>query len=97
MTDPEANMEETATVDETTDEGAGEKPPREKGSPKTRDLKTVALQSLQRARRTLTSPEGEADPRSGLLIQASIAYALLDVADAIRSHGSDGGDEESEE
>jgi hypothetical protein len=53
------------------------------------DFRASAVHNLQRARKAVT-PEGEVPARAQMLIQSAIAYGLLDLADAVRSHGQSG-------
>lgn len=55
-----------------------------------------AVHNLQRARKSITGPDAEMTPRTQVLVQSAIAWALLDLAEAVRSHGQTPEDEPSE-
>jgi hypothetical protein len=59
---------------------------RTKGERRRQNFQANAVQSLQRARKS-TSGDDEVTPRATLLVGSAVAWALLDLADAVRSHG----------
>jgi hypothetical protein len=61
-----------------------------KGARRQRDFQGSAVQNLQRARKSVNSPDAEVTPRATMLVQSAIAWALLDLAEAVRSYGRDG-------
>jgi hypothetical protein len=67
-----------------------------KGGRRQRDFQASAVQNLQRARKSVSSPDDDVSPRAMMLVQSAVAWALLDLADAVRSHGQPGEDEPDE-
>jgi hypothetical protein len=78
---------EEATEEATAGEGEPEGATRTKGERRRQNFQTNAVQSLQRARKS-TSGDEEVTPRATLLVGSAVAWALLDLADAVRSHGA---------
>ena len=60
---------------------------RTKGGRRRQDFQANAIQGLQRARKS-TSGDDEVTPRATLLVTSAVAWALLDLAEAVRSHGA---------
>jgi hypothetical protein len=76
-------VEETAEAADEPEEVEGQA----KSGRRQRDFQGSAVQSLQRARKSVSSPDAEVTPRATMLVQSAVAWALLDLADAVRSHG----------
>ena len=92
MVEPEnLELEEAAEAADEAEEHEGEAKGRRQ-----RNFQASAVQNLQRARKSVTSPDAEVSPRATLLVQSAIGWALLDLADAVRSHGRDAEDEPDE-
>ena len=94
MVEPESEGQEIAEAGETAEGTEGEEEPR--GGRRTRDFQANAVQNLQRARKSVTSPDADVSPRATMLVQSAIGWALLDLADAVRSHGRPEDDEPDE-
>ena len=60
---------------------------RTKGGRRRQNFQATAIQSLQRARKS-ASGDDEVTPRATLLVTSAVAWALLDLAEAVRSHGA---------
>ena len=75
-------LEETADAADESEETEGQAKGRRE-----RDFQATAVQNLQRARKSVNSPDDEVSPRATMLVQSAVAWALLDLAEAIRSHG----------
>ena len=85
MVEPGPEEQEDEEVDAT--DGAGDSEPEEQAKgPRQRDFQASAVQNLQRARKSVSSPDAEVSPRANMLVQSAVAWALLDLADAVRSH-----------
>jgi hypothetical protein len=92
MVEPEdQELEETEEAADESEDGEE----RSKGERK-RNFQSIAVQNLQRARKSVNSPDADVTPRATLLVQSANAWALLDLAEAIRSHGQSDGDEPDE-
>lgn len=79
---------EDQEVDEAADAaGESEEPEGKDKGERRRDFQGSAVQNLQRARKSITAPDAEVTPRANLLVQSAVAWALLDLAEAVRSHG----------
>jgi hypothetical protein len=85
MAEPEPEDQEVEEAAETADES--EQLEGQEKEPRQRDFQGSAVQNLQRARKSVTSPDAEVSPRANMLVQSAVAWALLDLADAVRSHG----------
>jgi hypothetical protein len=72
---------------EETNEGEAEGGGRTKGERRRQNFQANAIQSLQRARKS-TSGDDEVTPRATLFVGSAVAWALLDLAEAVRSHGA---------
>jgi hypothetical protein len=82
MVEPEnQELEEAADAADEAEEPEGEKGRRQ------RNFQASAVQNLQRARKSVSSPDADVSPRAMMLVQSAIGWALLDLADAVRSHG----------
>jgi hypothetical protein len=68
------------------EEGA-EEGERTKGGRRRQNFQANAIQSLQRARKS-ASGDDEVTPRATLLVTSAVGWALLDLAEAVRSHGA---------
>ncbi len=68
------------------EEGAEEEE-RTKGGRRRQNFQANAIQSLQRARKS-ASGDDEVTPRATLLVTSAVGWALLDLAEAVRSHGA---------
>jgi hypothetical protein len=78
---------EDLAIDEMTEDGdEPEQEGRTKGERRPQDFQANAIQSLQRARKS-ASGDDEVTPRATLRVGSAVAWALLDLADAVRSHG----------
>jgi hypothetical protein len=86
MVEPEGQEQESEEAAEAADESE-ELDEQGKGGRRHRDFQANAVQNLQRARKSVTSPDADVSPRANMLVQSAIAWALLDLADAVRSHG----------
>jgi hypothetical protein len=88
---------EDLAIEEATEGDDGDDAPerggRTKAGRRRQNFQGNAVQSLQRARKS-TSGDDELTPRTTLLIGSAIAWALLDLADAVRSHGKTEASEE---
>jgi hypothetical protein len=60
---------------------------RTKGGRRRQNFQANAIQSLQRARKS-ASGDDEVTPRATLLVTSAVGWALLDLAEAVRSHGA---------
>ena len=60
---------------------------RTKGERRKANFQGSAMQAIQRARKSTSGDSDEVTPRATLLVGSAIAFALLDLADAVRSHG----------
>jgi len=75
-------------IDETIeDEDEAEAGGKTKGERRRQNFQANAVQSLQRARKS-TSNDEEVTPRATLLVGSAVAWALLDLAEAVRTHGA---------
>jgi hypothetical protein len=68
-------------------EDGAEEGERTKGGRRRQDFQANAIQGLQRARKS-ASGDDEVTPRATLLVTSAVAWALLDLAEAVRSHGA---------
>ena len=82
-TEESEDLAEEASDGEDEAEG-GERP---KGGRRRQNFQANAIQSLQRARKS-ASGDDEVTPRATLLVTSAVAWALLDLAEAVRSHGA---------
>jgi len=81
MEDATEESEDLAIEDDAED---GE---RTKGGRRRQNFQANAIQSLQRARKS-ASGDDEVTPRATLLVTSAVGWALLDLAEAVRSHGA---------
>jgi hypothetical protein len=68
-------------------EDGAEEGERTKGGRRRQNFQANAIQSLQRARKS-ASGDDEVTPRATLLVTSAVGWALLDLAEAVRSHGA---------
>jgi len=85
MEEATEESEELAIEEGTEDEPEGGE--RTKGGRRRQNFQANAIQSLQRARKS-ASGDDEVTPRATLLVTSAVAWALLDLAEAVRSHGA---------
>ena len=84
----ELAMEEaTEESDDLSIEEEAEDGERTKGGRRRQNFQANAIQSLQRARKS-ASGDDEVTPRATLLVTSAVGWALLDLAEAVRSHGA---------
>jgi hypothetical protein len=74
-------------MEEATEENESEEGERTKGGRRTQNFQANAIQSLHRARKS-TAGDDEVTPRATLLVTSAVAWALLDLAEAVRLHGA---------
>ena len=74
-------------MEEAMEENESEEGERTKGGRRRQNFQANAIQSLQRARKS-GSGEEEVTPRATLLVTSAVGWALLDLAEAVRSHGA---------
>jgi hypothetical protein len=67
-----------------------------KGERRRPNFQDNAVHNLQRARKSISGPDAEMTPRAQVLVQSAVAWALLDLAEAVRSHDQSPEDEPSE-
>jgi hypothetical protein len=48
-------------------------------------FRAMADTNIAQARKSLSKAEGENDPMAGYLMRSAVVYAVLDLADAVRS------------
>lgn len=75
-------QDETGDAGDDLDEADGQPEERRR-----KDFQAIAVQNLQRARKSLSGPDADVSPRATMLVQSAVGWALLDLAEAIRSHG----------
>jgi hypothetical protein len=92
MVEPDI-QEVDATAD--SDDGSEDAEGQTKGR-RQRDFQASAVQNLTRARKSLSSPDAEVSPRATMLVHSAVAWALLDLAEAVRGHGRGDEDEPDE-
>ena len=83
---PEPDDEATAETEALEGADEPERGGRPKGARNQPDFQLSAVHALQRARKS-TSGDAEVTPRATLLVGSAVAWALLDLAEAVRSHG----------
>ena len=67
-----------------------------RGERRQRDFQASAVQNLQRARKSVSSTDAEVSQTATILFQSAVAWALLDLAEAVRSYGRADEDEPNE-
>lgn len=78
------------------EEAEGEGKRKRRGGLGGQDARGHAIHSLTRARKTLSGADADSGAKTEALVQSAIAWALLDLADAVRGQGGLPVDEASE-